>query len=570
MIKILYIIQYSLSLGSAQYHVRVTGSSSNNLTLDHALLYCVGVNLPSHSSGQSDRVLVLASPVNDVNMHAWNLSRVRRFVIIDAGIQMELCSQCVGSYQKRVITFLLPVEYIDKCMTFLLHEMHAVDTRPQNVDGCPTIYDLPHQCSVNPNPVSSSTAKTAPPPYCTDAELAVLHTQEIIETNTPHQRHFTISTASTQTHEFIDPLSGATPHQPTTLPSRDNLRPNYHQVVKTRVSHPQRGRNFETPYHISQRIIISDNGTVTRESQVLGSGSGEFRRQTHSSHGLNPVYVSSGTPMNNGGYNVPSKANTRPLYQREFIGRKPPLIPPRNSSPLAKQRSFSEPGLLGEENGYQKEENSCSPPPLPPPLEVSPSPPKVESYLCSPPSQPSPSSSPHSSPVLIHTEVEYVNVDEWIPPSTSFSGSSSSLCTDDVTNAEFALMTKVSFKNNIIPALPPRRGSYEPKRPKPIPRRHIRHETQISSSGSPSMIGEKRPVPVPRQRGTHGFIQSTHGAKPTEKTRLPPKRRNPSPPDWCIEERPRSSSYVCRSASSEGSLKYLPETQRTCIFSNEC
>ena len=139
-----------LILVTSQFHVRVhvaAPSSCKALVLDHALLYCIGVNLPTHHSGQLDRVLVLASPVTDVNLHAWNLSRVKRFIVMDIGIQMELCSNCSGCHQKKIVLFLLPSDLIEDCMNFLLHEMQATDVQPQPSEpNDPIIYVIPHQC----------------------------------------------------------------------------------------------------------------------------------------------------------------------------------------------------------------------------------------------------------------------------------------------------------------------------------------------------------------------------------------------------------------------------------------
>ena len=58
------------------FHVRVHTPQRG---LEHALLYSIGVNLPAHRVGQLDRILVLASPINDINIHAWDLNRVKLF-----------------------------------------------------------------------------------------------------------------------------------------------------------------------------------------------------------------------------------------------------------------------------------------------------------------------------------------------------------------------------------------------------------------------------------------------------------------------------------------------------------
>ena len=477
----------SIILVTSQFHVRVhvaAPSSCKALVLDHALLYCIGVNLPTHHSGQLDRVLVLASPVTDVNLHAWNLSRVKRLIVMDIGIQMELCSNCSGCHEKKVVMFLLPSDLIEDCMNFLLHEMQATDVQPQRSEpNDPIIYVLPHQCGG---------ARSASPSFLQHQQQQQQRQQSYDSTILEALNSHPASNAPLPVHESpVKDPPGVSPNP--VLPPRNQLRPNYQEYIDGGVPrHVSSGRShapvryrhdhFEVPYHISQRIYINDTGTIRHESQVLGSGSGEFRANngspsqpprvivTESSKatGYNPVYISTDdihpgpTPAGHPRSTGPNKP-IRP----EFIGRRRPMLPPRSSDIF----------------------EDIEPPPPPPPHSVSP----FSSRTPLPPTSTSPQSSPSPpltpplptrgppSPPPSYSQDDpdtgsgYVNVE-----GATRCTSSLSLCTDDITNADFALMTKVTFKN-IIPALPPRSN----KQPVPTPRKQQNlHKTQNTPSNS--------------------------------------------------------------------------------------
>ena len=119
----------------------------------------MGVNLPSHQFGQLDRVLVIASPINDVNFHAWNLNRVICFIVLEAGIQMELCRECMG-HRKNTVTFLLSPEFLGDCMNFLLKEIRIADEPVHVIPNGPLVYKVPHDC----NKVNRRTRSPHAPP----------------------------------------------------------------------------------------------------------------------------------------------------------------------------------------------------------------------------------------------------------------------------------------------------------------------------------------------------------------------------------------------------------------------
>lgn len=138
--------------------------------LEHALLYSIGVNLPAHRVGQLDRVLVLASPINDINLHAWDLNRVQRFLQLDIGIRVELCTKCLRSKQEKSITFIMERMFITDCVKFLCKEARIDETPTE--DGGFVVYNVPHKCFYTtpptdkaPPPPPPPLDETLPPPY---------------------------------------------------------------------------------------------------------------------------------------------------------------------------------------------------------------------------------------------------------------------------------------------------------------------------------------------------------------------------------------------------------------------
>ena len=439
-----------------QFHVRVAGGTSNSLALDHALLYVIGVNLPIHKLDQMDQVLVLASPVNDVNLHAWNTTRIIRFIIIDAGIQMELCPTCMGLHHKKVITFLVRPDFVQDCMDFLLQEIHASDVQPyQYMFNGPFVYDIPHKCCVLHDRSLTMSSCTSSVPHCIDPELAVLmpehNTKGVKATVSSHVRInspiFRTSASTISTHttsSTMVPLMMVPPP----LPPRDQFR-GQHQTndpqpyidCKPLNTGPYEGDQlFDVPYQISHRIYINDMGMFKKESQVVGSGNGEFRKN------VKPRIVTE--------TNVPHQ---RP----QFIGRRPPMLPPRG---------ITLDYIKKKENPVDDSLQDGSP--------------ITVDILQNPHIIIEPAhednkwrhiAKENSSP---ETEHKYTNIQRW--------ESNLSLCTDDITNADFELMTKVSFKN-IIPSqysLPRTASESVSKRPMPLPRSKTLNKTEKLTNAS--------------------------------------------------------------------------------------
>lgn len=126
------------------FHIRL--STSNNL--DHAMLYSISVNLPAHRADQLDRVLVAASPINDINLYAWDINRVRRFIELDIGIRMELCHSCYRGRSMN-ITFILEKQFVKDCVDFLCKEAQIIG--PPIIENGLLIYNIDHKCSYRAN-----------------------------------------------------------------------------------------------------------------------------------------------------------------------------------------------------------------------------------------------------------------------------------------------------------------------------------------------------------------------------------------------------------------------------------
>ena len=337
------------------------------------------------------------------------------------------------------------------------------------------------------------------------------------------------------------------------VPSRTILRPN-HQNLQTKAADAQpylnptlqRETNVSTgtatspyanyiepvqPYQISKRMYVHDNGAVEHEQNVLGSGDGEFRREPHtrqppiipprsgiSLSTANPLYTS------RGGHDKPSDRHARPP-KKDYIGTHRPAVPPRNVVTLQSlQRT-----------------NSCS------------------------------SASTSPKPTRRFSSMSETIVDGNCTPSSlplnrsllgdHLSSSTSSLCTDDVSNAEFALITKLKFNQPLVPPrnithqtlaharpLPPRRRSYthssDKRRPPPPPPYTPSADTQEESVTPPATLQDNPPKYINVGKGNN----------------LPKKSGKPSPyynitidTEVFIDKHVLSSQKVVHSSSARTS-----------------
>ena len=302
----------------------------NTQNLQHALLYSIDVKLPSHRVGQLDRVLVLASPVNDINLSAWDLNRVTRFIELDVGVRMDLCTSCARG-QNTTITFILDrKQFIKDCIKFLCSEAKISDV-PTDENGL-LVYKIGHQCGF----ISPPTTRPPPPPYHeedlanhgTDEDRNGTHKPlqisasspedsqplEMSPSNSRNLRHTSSHAVRRDTKQTPRPLattlkfsgqwgnfsdsedtgsgsgtamfSSMTPPPSMTASNIDGLPPRTiprknHEGAIPAVAHPYINFQphlyysgsgvFESPYQISSRIIISDSGEVQYERNVFGN-----------------------------------------------------------------------------------------------------------------------------------------------------------------------------------------------------------------------------------------------------------------------------------------------------------
>lgn len=100
-------------------------------------------------------MLVLASPISDINIHAWDLNRVQRFLQLDIGVRVELCPRCVRNKQERSITFIMEKMFIKDCVRFLCREARIA--LPPSEESGFTVYTVPHRC-FNATPTTEEAA----------------------------------------------------------------------------------------------------------------------------------------------------------------------------------------------------------------------------------------------------------------------------------------------------------------------------------------------------------------------------------------------------------------------------
>ncbi len=445
---------------------------------DHALLYCIGVNLPNHQFGQLDRVLVVASPINDMNIHAWNLSRVKRFMIIEAGIQMDLCSNCMG-HRKKTVTFVISPKFIPDCIRFLVKEARlSEEPKQMPMQDGPLYYNVPHSCSLV---TENSEDPTQCPVMYTNAEKIVLGKEEnevsasvglYINYDARNRVHSTCSTTTTTTTSSVTPpFRTSTSVQPT-LPPRGISRTSRTLIKSSSTQTKNKDDHFNhLPYRINHRIYLNTNGVLREDSDILGSQGWEHTGSRitttprspvvpprfEDSSMFHPVYVDdddihSPPPPPPP---PPPTLSQPPSFQRpEFIGRNPPCLPPRGSPQFSK-RSSSASNIL--------------------------------EHISSSPNQTRRNNSVFNSepPSYYDDTLMYQNV----PNSNGYDmtrrysynqqtrSPSPQMCTDDITNADFAMITTLKFSGQI---LPPRTNTT--RRPIPLPR--TRKPSNITTSAT--------------------------------------------------------------------------------------
>ena len=310
----LILSSFLLPLTGSIFHVRIHTQQKG---LEHALLYSIGVNLPVHRVGQLDRVIVLASPINDINIHAWDLNHVKQFVQLDIGIHMEFCSSCMV-VRNQSITLIIDKRFQKECLQFLCHESHISDVPVQENEIW--FFPVNHRCV---RPESSYLNPFPLPPSYEDSQIYSLVTEcetsregrgeggsaggttggggsGISDESQQHglssdkqSQTLKVTSQDEQTFTFSSSNCDSDLSGDGIVPPRNITRRNFESAIQA-IANPytnyqphlfqQRSSSFDSPYQISSRIIITDTGKVQYERNILGSrpqghGGFHFKRQ---------------------------------------------------------------------------------------------------------------------------------------------------------------------------------------------------------------------------------------------------------------------------------------------------
>jgi len=202
---------------------------------DDSLMYFIDVN--NEGVENSDQVLILASPINEIARQAWKVSQIRQFRITDLGVCIEFCPNCFRTHMPQYRSFNLFVRssMINACVEFLCKKTMAVSLK-ESAESFITIYRLQnHKCP-------STTPPNTPPPQ--------------VPPKSPSVR----PPMPPRTHPRLGSLN-APPAEPY-LPPYSKMRPSVGWD------------NLVCPYQITNKIVINNDGTFSSMSTVLGhSGS---------------------------------------------------------------------------------------------------------------------------------------------------------------------------------------------------------------------------------------------------------------------------------------------------------
>ena len=208
---------YTYTIGSL-FHVK--HRSRDGMVDEAALLQFIDIS--TEGIKKPDQVLMLSSPLDDITRHAWRVSQIRQFRITDLGISIEFCVNCYKTYTPHPKSFNLFVHAsaLNACVEFICKNTLTV-SKGEEFNSFATIYKIDgHQCPI-PAPPSK------PPP----------------------------------------PIPSNTDNRPP-IPSRDHPRFGYLSGPPARPLPNNSG--LVSPYKITNKIIINNDGTISQESMVFG------------------------------------------------------------------------------------------------------------------------------------------------------------------------------------------------------------------------------------------------------------------------------------------------------------
>ena len=193
------------------------------------------INITTESTGKSDQVLVLSSPLDDITRHAWKVSQIRQFRITDLGVSIEFCPICykIHTPQHKSFNLFIRPSDINVCVEFLCKKTnaHALTKSLNNYifriqdHHCPT----PNPLFIPPPPPLPSMLKSDRPPV------------------------------PPRIYPRFGYLNGppAEPYAPQAyLEKKPAPKVKFDDMV--------------CPYRITNKIVINSDGSISHESTVLG------------------------------------------------------------------------------------------------------------------------------------------------------------------------------------------------------------------------------------------------------------------------------------------------------------
>ena len=242
------------------------------------------IDITTESTGKSDQVLILSSPLDDITRHAWKLSQIRQFRITDLGISIEFCPNCYKTHtpQHRSFNLFIKSSEINICVEFLCRKAKARAVT-ESLDNYITIYKIVDHHCLTPNPPT-----TPPPPPV------------------PMKPNFDRPPLPPRIHPRFGYLNG---------PSAEPSAEPYTTKATSRMNPPSSIRlcDIVSPYKITSRIVINNDGTVSHESTVLGHLGGKLDRSP-----LKPMRSSKQTK------------SERSTQQHQDLQNSISLLPPKN------------------------------------------------------------------------------------------------------------------------------------------------------------------------------------------------------------------------------------------------
>lgn len=206
---------YVCTIGTL-FHVKYR--SRDGMVDEDALLQFADIS--TQGAKNQDQILMLSSPLDDITRHAWRVSQIRQFRITDLGISIEFCHNCYRTHipQYKLFNLFVHTSVMNACIEFICKNTQATACS-EMLNSFITIYRIQgHHC---PPP------STPPPP--------------------------------------VPP--GNNDNRPP-VPSRDYPRFGYLSgpCAKPRLKHP----NLVSPYRITNKIVINNDGSISQESTILG------------------------------------------------------------------------------------------------------------------------------------------------------------------------------------------------------------------------------------------------------------------------------------------------------------